>query len=225
MNAWKQDSKRLPRLMVGLVLLAFGIYLTKLSGFGMAPWAVFHVGLAAMTGIPFGFTTQLVGLFVLVGSMVAFRTKIGLGTILNVAMVGPIIVVFESFYQAIPSNVLTQFLVFMLGFLIMTFGRSLYISGRLGQGPRDGLFVGLAKNTSIPVKYIKLIVELTVFTIGVVLLLFHRDILWVSVGLGTIIIVLFSGYLVQWYFQLLHYHPQDKTEYDVLRYFKQQHPS
>lgn len=225
MDAWKADAKRIPRLLLGLCLLALGIYFTKLSGFGMAPWAIFHVGLAETTGIPFGFITQIVGVIILIGSMLLFHTKVGLGTVLNVAIVGPLIALMEYGYQTIPSNAVIQFFVFLLGLLTMTFGRSLYISSQLGQGPRDGLFVGLARSTRYQVKHIKLVLELTVFSIGVLLLLAYPTVLEQSVGVGTILVVLVSGYLVQWYFKRLGFNPKQSDDFSVGRYFQTKNPS
>jgi uncharacterized membrane protein YczE len=217
----RQDLKRLPRLLAGLTLLAIGIYLTKLSGFGMAPWSVFHVGLVRVTGIPFGFVTQLVGLIVLVGSMVLFRTKIGLGTLLNVLLVGPIIALLETLYDTVVTQVWVAPLVFLPGLFIMTFGRSLYIASELGQGPRDGLFVGLAKTTGWPVKYVKSGVELTVFLLGVVLLWGDPTRIAQSIGIGTLLVVFLSGPLVQWYFRRLRFDPTRKENHDIRRYWRE----
>jgi uncharacterized membrane protein YczE len=224
MTAFKEDVKRVPKLFLGLLILGFGIYLTKLSAFGMSPWAIFHQGLTVTTGIPFGFITQIVGVIVLIVTMVVFHTKVGIGTISNVLIVGPWIALLDTIYQVIPESVIFQFLVFLAGLLLMTFGRSLYISSQLGQGPRDGLFVGLAKTSGIQVKYVKLIIEFTVFLLGTLLLLSNPDALQKAVGIGTLIVVFGSGYLVQWYFKLLGYHPNDSKNHNIMRYFHTKDP-
>lgn len=225
MTALKEDVKRVPKLLLGLLILGFGIYLTKLSAFGMSPWAIFHQGLTVTTGIPFGFITQIVGVVVLITTMVLFRTKIGIGTISNVLIVGPWIVLLDILYQITPESLIFQFLMFVAGILLMTFGRSLYISSELGQGPRDGLFVGLAKTSGIQVKYVKLMIEFTVFVLGTLLLLSHPEDLQKAVGVGTVIVVFGSGYLVQWYFKLLGFHPNHSKNHNIMRYFRSNDPS
>lgn len=209
----------MPRLIGGLVLLAIGIYLTKLSGFGMAPWSVFHVGLERVSGVPFGFVTQLVGLVVLVLSMILFQTKVGLGTLLNVAMVGPVIALLELLHDTVIPNPWMAPVVFGVGLLIMTFGRSLYIASELGQGPRDGLFVGLARTTGWPVKYVKSGVELTVFLLGLALIWSDRTLVVQSIGIGTLLVVFASGPLVQWYFRLLRFDSASTHNHDIRRYW------
>jgi uncharacterized membrane protein YczE len=103
----------------------------------------------------------------------------------------------------------------------MTFGRSLYIASELGQGPRDGLFVGLAKTTSWPVKYVKSGVELTVFLLGVVLLWGDPTRIAQSIGIGTLLVVFLSGPLVQWYFRRLRFDPTRKENHDIRRYWRE----
>lgn len=225
MKALKEDVKRVPKLVLGLLILGLGIYLTKLSAFGMSPWAIFHQGLTIRTGIPFGFITQIVGVFVLVITMVFFQTKVGIGTISNVLIVGPWIALLDVLYQEAPQTLVFQFLMFLIGLLFMTFGRSLYISSQLGQGPRDGLFVGLAKTSGVQVKYIKLMIEFTVLLLGTILLLVDSDSLQKAIGIGTIIIVVGSGYLVQWYFKLLGFHPDTSKNHNIMRYFQTKDPS
>ena len=76
MELLKQDSKRLGILFLGYILLAFGIYLTKLSTLGMSSWSVFHDGLSIVTGLSFGVITQLLGLVILILSMTFLQTKV-----------------------------------------------------------------------------------------------------------------------------------------------------
>ena len=194
-----------------------GIYLTKLSQLGLSPWAALADGLDIITGLGFGYVTQLIGVVVMAFSMIVFRTKIGIGTILNVLLVGLILELYEVIYPALPQELWLQIIVFVVGLLLMTFGRSLYISSALGQGPRDGLFVGLARTTKFEVKYIKLAIEFVVFIIGFGL--------GGKIGVGTILTVVFSGYLVQFYFKLLHYDPKTSVQYSIIDYMKKKDPS
>lgn len=217
MNDFRNDIKRLPRLLLGLVALATGIFFVRLSFLGLPPWGVFHDGLYLVSGIGFGYLTQLVGLVVLVLSMVLFRTKIGIGTVMNVAIVGPIIELWEALWPFATDTLLEQIPVFLLGMLLMTFGRSLYISSELGQGPRDGLFVGIARTTRFEVKHIKPAIELTVLIIGFIL--------GGRFYVGTVLIVLLSGYLVQWFFNRLGFDPKQARQHSIRSYFQQKEPS
>ena len=55
---------------------------------GVEPWDVLAQGIAKRTGIPFGLVTNLVGAVVLL-FWIPLRQRPGLGTVLNVLLVGP----------------------------------------------------------------------------------------------------------------------------------------
>ena len=201
-----EELQRIFRLFTGFLLLASGIYLTKIANLGLAPWGVFHDGLDQATNqtIGFGFLTLIVGAVLLIISVLFLKTKPGVGTFLNILIIGPTIELLQYIHDEEISTLYIQVLVFLAGLVIMSFGRSLYISAEYGQGPRDGIFVGLARITPLEVKYIKPLIELIVFVTG-----------WIlggAVGAGTVIIVLVSGYLVQLFFKMLGYNPKTSKQ-------------
>ncbi|QVK20224.1 membrane protein [Mycoplasmatota bacterium] len=210
----KRDIKRVPLLVFALFVLSLGIVLLKQSGIGLDPWGVFHEGMSDVTGIKFGAIIEIIGYIILVFS---FFLKIypGIGTVLNIFLVGKFIdLLLESNLFEISDSVIMQLLFFIVGFIVLNFGRALYISCNLGAGPRDGLFVGVVKFTKIDVKYVKPAIEIIVFTIGVIF--------GGTYGIGTLILMLFSGYFVDVFFKLFKYDPKTKTNSNILSYFKGQ---
>lgn len=211
MTQLKNDMKRVPILLLGFIIMSFGLFLTKYAGLGMAPWGVFHDGLSKVLHIRFGLVIQLVGFIVLSISIICLRTKIGIGTILNVLLVGNLVDIFDGLIVVEPRTTVLKYIILSLGVITMTFGRSLYISARLGPGPRDGLFVGITRLTGMRAKYAKPLIEFVVLCIGIML--------GGTVGVGTIILVLVSGYLVDYYFSLLHFDQTNKYQSNILVYF------
>lgn len=212
MEVFKRDIKQIPMLFSGLFLLSLGIYLTKLSTLGMSSWNVFHDGVALhVPYMSFGVVTQVVGLIILVVSVVFLKTKVGLGTICNIIFVGIFIDFMEWLYPVMENVFYIQIIVLVFGILFTTFGRSMYIASRLGPGPRDGLFVGLARVTHIQVRYVKIAIEFIFLGIGILL--------GGQAGLGTAIIIVVSGYLVQFFFKVLHFDPKTVRQNNVLDYF------
>ena len=53
--------RRMPRLLVGLVLFGIGIAMIVLGNFGLPGWDVFHQGLSEITPITIGQAVILVG--------------------------------------------------------------------------------------------------------------------------------------------------------------------
>jgi uncharacterized membrane protein YczE len=210
MKKLRKDLKRLPITLIGFVFLSIGIMLTKRSSLGMSPCGVFHQGLSNVTDLSFGVITQLIGLIILLISVILLKTKVGLGTVLNVLLVGLMIDLSDQLYQFIPSSYFSKIIVFTTGLITMTFGRSLYIASRLGAGPRDGLFVGLSRILNIQVKYVKPTIEITVLFLGFLL--------GGVVGVGTVVAAFTSGYLVQMFFAILKYDSSNHTQSNIFNY-------
>ncbi len=199
--------KQLIILFIGYGFLSLGIVLTKRADLGMNAWGIFHQGLAEQLGISFGMVTIFLGLIILAFSVWLLKTKIGIGTILNVLVVGIIIDLFDYLITFVPSTIIEKVNLLLVGLIVMTFGRALYISASLGQGPRDGLIIGLHKVFNLEIKYLKPAIEATVLIIGYFL--------GGTVGFGTIVIVFSSGYLVQGYFKILHYNPKTAKQTQI----------
>lgn len=80
-------SLRFCKLILGLFLYALGIVLTIQANIGYGPWEVFHVGISAVTGISIGTASIIVGL-VIVFITILMGEKIGIGTLLNMLLIG-----------------------------------------------------------------------------------------------------------------------------------------
>jgi uncharacterized membrane protein YczE len=76
-----------------------------------------------------------------------------------------------------------------LGLLMLTFFDAVYLGARFGSGPRDGLMTGAVRVSGKPVWMVRTAIEVVVLAIG-----------WIlggTVGIGTVLIALFMGPLVQ----------------------------
>lgn len=82
-----QLRRRVRPLVGGLVILGFAISLSVRADVGVAPWDVFHQGVAAATGLSFGTVVVLVGLVVL-AAWIPLRQRAGPGTVVNALSVG-----------------------------------------------------------------------------------------------------------------------------------------
>jgi len=211
MEYFIKDLKKMHILLFGFAIMALGIILTKRADLGMAPWGVFHQGLSNILNMKLGTVIQIVGFIILVFSVIFLKTKVGIGTILNVLLVGTFINIFDEIIYFEPSSLLEKLIILLIGLVFITFGRSVYISAVLGPGPRDGVFVGVTRLTGLSVKYVKPSIEMTVLVIGFLL--------GGPIGVGTIILVGCSGFLVHYFFGVLKFDPKSKKQSDIFRYF------
>jgi uncharacterized membrane protein YczE len=182
----QRPVRRLGQLLVGLFLYGIAIALMVRAGIGVAPWDVLTQGLSKQTGLPFGLLTNLIGIVVLL-LWIPIRQKPGVGTVLNVLLIGPSAQLGLAFIpqQTVPW---VQGLVFAGGLALLAIATGLYVGARLGPGPRDGLMTGLHKRTGWRIWIVRTLIEVVVLTIG-----------WLlggQVGIGTLAFALLIGPMV-----------------------------
>jgi len=203
---------RLVTLIFGLFLYALGIVITINANIGYAPWEVFHVGLSLKAGFSIGIASILVGL-VIVAIVVVFGEKIGLGTVLNMLLIG----VFLDglfFLNIIPrsDNLTGGIAMLVLGLFVISLGSYFYIKAGFGAGPRDSLMVLLNRKTKIPVGICRSALELVVTAAG-----------WFlggMVGIGTVISVIAIGFCIQITFAVLKFIPADVKHETIAETYK-----
>lgn len=187
-HARTELPRRLPRLLLGLLLCGWGISAGVASDLGLGPWDVLHQGVSRHTGIPIGMTAILTGLIVLT-LWWPLRERPGLGTVLNVLLIGIVIDV-TLLWLTTPESVTLRVLLMLAGPLLFAIGSGFYIGVGLGPGPRDGVMTGLARR-GWPVGGARATIEIGVLVVG-----------WLlggTVGLGTVLFALTIGPLVHWF--------------------------
>ncbi len=186
---WRAGKKprRLAQLLFGLA--GYGTSLTLLveSSLGASSWNVLAEGVAQHSGLTFGWATNAIAMVVLL-FWIPLRELPGLGTILNVLLVGTCA---DLSALALPEadSPPRQLLYFLTGLLMLTCFDAVYLGARFGSGPRDGLMTGAVRLFSKPVWIVRTGIELVVLTAG-----------WLlggTVGFGTLLIAVVMGPLVQ----------------------------
>lgn len=191
MNAWQQiqaekKTRRLLQLLFGLVGYGTSLAFLVQSGLGASSWNVLAEGVSAQTGLSFGLATSLIAVLVLV-FWIPIRELPGLGTILNVLLVGASA---DAAAHVIPEpeSFVYQVGYFIIGVLLLTSCDALYLGARFGSGPRDGLMTGAVRVTGKPIWLVRTFIELGVLSVG-----------WAlggTAGAGTLVIAILMGPMV-----------------------------
>lgn len=192
---------RLVKLLAGLVLFGVGIWLGLQAHLGVGPWDVLAGGLAQHLGQPFGQTAIGVSLVVLVIGL-ACRVRPGIGTVLNVLVIGVVIdaLLGTAALDDLSNRALAlRLTVTVAGILSVAAGSALYLGAHLGPGPRDGLMIALVQRTGWRVGACRALLELSVLVIGIAL--------GGPVGVGTLAFALGIGPAVQLAFTVLRQTP------------------
>ena len=181
-------AARLPGLLLGLVVFGLGIALMAQAGLGLGPWEAFHQGIARITGLQLGTVSILLGVPIL-ALWWPLGERPGLGTVLNVALIGTATNVGISLIPA-PVELAPQLSMMLGGVVVIGIGSGLYLGADLGPGPRDGLMTGLHHHFGWSIRRARTAVELSVLVLGFLL--------GGTVGVGTVVFAFGIGPIVQW---------------------------
>lgn len=179
-------ARRLPQVVLGLVLFGVGVAMMKASELGLGPWNVFHEGIAERTSLSLGQVIIVVGVLVTV-LFIPLREQIGIGTVLNALIIGNTVDVALWLVDE-PSAIAARIALMVAGPVVIGLGSGLYIGGGLGPGPRDGVMTGLAKR-GIQIWRARTGIEITVLVLGLLL--------GGTAGVGTVWFAFGIGPLVQ----------------------------
>ena len=181
--AWPYPARFL-LLNVGLLAYGAGLSLMIAAGIGLAPWDALHVGLARVVpGLTIGVASISVGLLLLVASALCLGARVGVGSVLNMLLIG---VYIDRLLPHLSAGAgWLAWGQFLLGTLLVGVATGTYIASDFGAGPRDSLVLGLAERTGWPVKYLRTGVELVVLLTGYLL--------GATVGWGTLLFALSIG--------------------------------
>lgn len=189
------SPKQFIRVFIGLFILATGMVFTINANLGLAPWDIFHQGLAKTIGITMGQANIIVAFFIVLLDIVLGQ-NIGWATIINMLTLGvfiDLIMLNNLLPQA--SSVLVGVTFILLGLFIQGYGLYMYVSARMGAGPRDGLMFVLTKKTGKSVRVIKSLIEIVVVAVGITL--------GGKFGIGTVILALMGGSIFQIVFKMV----------------------
>ena len=186
MLSLRAQLRRTPRLILGLVLFGIGIAMIVLGDFGLPSWDVFHQGLSERTPLSIGTAVIVVGAVLLIALLI-LREPIGIGTILNVVVIG---LVMDATLALIdpPGHLAARVAYTLGGPLVVAAASGLYLGVRLGPGPRDGLMTSMARR-GITVWKARLIVEAAALATGYLM--------GGTIGWGTIWFLVIIGPAVQ----------------------------
>ena len=182
------------RIVLGLLVFAFGVHLTIYANIGLAPWDCLGMGISYHTPLNYGLSMTAMGVVILLVDL-ALRERIGFGTIIDALLTGNFVQMFNDL-NPLPENrsVWLGILIMVTGFVFMALGMWIYMRGEQCCGPRDSLLVGLGKRLpKVPIGVVGMMLWVTVLLAG-----------WLlggPVGVGTLICAFCTGPIMQMAFR------------------------
>lgn len=197
----REMAVRVVLLLIGLWIAHLGVTLFLQTNLGSDPFNVFVQGLfraipwPAWAGMTHGRVHLLVSLLIMVVLLVVDRGYVGIGTVLCMALGGPIIDVYTLWLapflnETLPLAVRVPMLA--VGCVILAFGMTIVIRSQAGTGPNDLVAVVLSDKSGKPFGPVRIGVDLTFALVGFAL--------GGVVGIGTIICAFLVGPAAQLFF-------------------------
>jgi uncharacterized membrane protein YczE len=169
-------------LVGGLWIFGTGEAMLVRAALGNSPWTVFAQGVANHTALSIGVMTNVIGALVLL-LWIPLRQRPGLGTVLNVLLIGTSLDVSQRFLPTVTS-LPARLALCVGGILVVALGSGLYLRSGMGPGPRDGLMTGIARARGWPLGVARALIEATVLFVG-----------WLLGGIAGIGTVLFAAFI------------------------------
>jgi uncharacterized protein len=185
-----EKSRRIIMTVFGVLVAGFSVGMFNFSAFGVDPFQVFAQGTWSHTPLGYGTFYSILNLIMLIFIFFIDRRKIGLGTFINIFLLG-YVVQFSSwlFETWIPDPTLGLRAVFLIvAIIIMCFGSSLYFIGDLGVSTYDAVALILSEKKVARFQYCRIgsdfICTITGYFLGA------------TVGIGTLITAFFMGPII-----------------------------
>jgi uncharacterized membrane protein YczE len=190
----KEMSKRVIMTIGGVSVSGFSVGLFDYSAFGMDPFQVLSHGIAEhFPFVGFGTLYMIINLIMLVAIFFIDKKKIGIGTFINIFLLGYVVEFSSKLAEKIlPSGILwIRILMFLIAIMILCIGSSLYFTGDLGVSTYDAVALILAERTPVKFQYLRIATDFICTVIGVLL--------GALAGIGTIILALGMGPIITFF--------------------------
>lgn len=199
----KERKRRIAMSLAGVIICAVSVGIFKLAALGVDPFQSLMSGLDALIPVPFGTLYVIVNAVLLVFSLIADRSRIGLATFINLFLLGYITQFTYDFLQsAIPEpSMVTRVLCLIIGIVVICFGSALYMTADLGVSTYDAVAIVMSDKWKLgKFKYIRICTDLVcVITGSILFVLAGNPIISIPTiaGVGTIITAFFMGPLIE----------------------------
>ena len=200
-----QTKIRLLMSILGVLISGLSVGLFKRAFLGVDPFQSLMSGLDAVIPIGFGTLYVIVNALLLLFSIVFDRHKIGIGTIINLFLVGYVAEFalnrLTVWFPVLPLY--GQFIMLLIGIVIMCFASAFYFTADMGVSTYDAISLVISeRQNKVPFRFCRIISDLICVITGTLLCLLS-GMTWVEVfgvvGIGTIITAFFMGPLIDFF--------------------------
>lgn len=192
----QERTRRIWMTISGVLICGFSVGMFNFSALGLDPFQVFTHGIFMILpeGAPgFGTVYAVINLAMLVVIFLADRKKIGLGTLINIFLLG-YVVEYSSllFEKLIPEPSLpVRFVFLLLGIVVMCFSSALYFTADMGVSTYDAVSLIISEKKKWKFQFCRIASDLFCTLVGFFF--------GATVGIGTVVTAFFMGPLIAFF--------------------------
>lgn len=194
-----EKVRRVLMTVFGVLIAGFSVGMFDFSNMGVDPFQVLAHGIWLKTPLGFGNLYTIINVIMLVAIFILDRKKIGLGTLINIFLLGYVVEFSSNLWKTlIPEPTFLIKLVFLIvAIIIMCFASALYFTGDLGVSTYDAVALYISeKQSKVKFQYCRIATDLICVIIGFVL---GANFSEGYTGIGTIITAFFMGPLIAFF--------------------------
>ncbi len=181
-------------LVIGSLILGFGVAVCNRSGLGADPITVYYDGIDKFLKIGLGNAANLGAFIFIVIVFFIDKTQLGLGTSLI-----PIINKFgiEFGIKTIPmiTDPIISFVVFLFGCIILSIAIALTISANVGKSAYDALIISISSRLNKQYTHVRWVLDAVLLTLGLLL--------GSKMTYGTIVAMILIGKLIPMFLKVV----------------------
>lgn len=189
-----EKTRRILMTVFGVLICGFSVSMFDFSNMGLDPFQVFAHGIWKHQPLDFGTFYMIINLIMLVAIFFLSRKKIGLGTVINIFLLGYVVDFFSKLWGNIILNpsIFLKILFLLMGIVIMCFASALYFTADMGVSTYDAVALILSERQSkIKFQYCRIGTDLVCTIIGFSL--------GATIGVGTLVTAFFMGPLIAFF--------------------------
>ena len=208
-SSWKSSRKsadiivrQFLKILLGLSIYSFGVYLTIYANIGLAPWDCLAVGISCHTPLNYGGAMMAISLTAVILQLL-LRERIGFATLFDAVTTGNLTQLLCDISPYPENHSLWLGIAYMLfGFLFIALGMYVYMKAEMGCGPKDGLLIAIGKRLpKVPIGVVEILLFALVTLFG-----------WLlggTVGIGTVISTFGVGAVMHLFYRLVNFEPRE----------------
>lgn len=194
--------KRIFMSLTGVIITAISVGAFKFAALGVDPFQTFMTGMDALIPIGFGTLYVIINAVLLLFALAFDRHYIGISTLINLFLLGYVVdFTVHLLTVLIPeATVAIRVLSFLLGFVFLCLGSSMYMTADLGVSTYDAIALICTNKWKLEkFRYVRITTDIACILLGVTAFLVSggsANQISSFLGIGTVLTAFFMGPLI-----------------------------